>query len=80
MKHLLLRAEPAIWLLFGGGIMGGTILLTGWLLVVGIAAPLGLVPPEALDYLEYRTVTIDEGKITDTFEPFGVRAYIIRPD
>jgi fumarate reductase subunit D len=50
MKHLLLRAEPAIWLLFGGGIMGGTILLTGWLLVVGIAAPLGLVPPEALDY------------------------------
>jgi fumarate reductase subunit D len=50
MKHLLLRAEPALWLLFGGGIMGGTILLTGWLLVVGIAAPLGLVPPEALDY------------------------------
>ncbi len=50
MKHLLLRAEPAIWLLFGGGIMGGTILLTGWLLIVGIAAPLGLVPAEAMDY------------------------------
>ena len=26
MKHWLLRAEPAIWLLFGGGIMAGTIL------------------------------------------------------
>jgi fumarate reductase subunit D len=50
MKDLLLRAEPAIWLLFGGGIMGGTILLTAWLLVVGIAAPLGLVPVEAMDY------------------------------
>jgi fumarate reductase subunit D len=50
MKHLLLRAEPLIWLLFGGGIMGGTILLTGWVMVVGIAAPLGIVPPEAMDY------------------------------
>ena len=50
MKHWLLRAEPAIWLLFGGGIMGGTILLTGWLLIVGIGAPLGLVPVEAMDY------------------------------
>lgn len=50
MKHLLLRAEPVVWLLFGGGILGGTILLTGWLLVVGIAAPLGFVPPEAMDY------------------------------
>ena len=50
MKHLLLRAEPIIWLLFGGGIMGGTMLLTGWLLVVGIAAPLGLVSADAMDY------------------------------
>ena len=38
------------------------------------------LPPQALDYLQYRKVAIDEGKITDTFEPFGVRAYIIRPD
>ena len=50
MKHLLLRAEPVVWLLFGGGIMGGTILLTAWLLIVGIAAPLGWVPAEAMDY------------------------------
>lgn len=50
MKHLLLRMEPVIWLLFGGGIMGGTILLTGWLLIVGIAAPLGLVSADAMDY------------------------------
>ena len=50
MKHLLLRMEPVIWLLFGGGIMGGTILLTGWLLVVGIAAPLGMVADGAMDY------------------------------
>jgi fumarate reductase subunit D len=50
MKRLLLRLEPAIWLLFGQGILIGTILLTGWLLVVGVAAPLGLVPADALSY------------------------------
>lgn len=50
MRHLLLRLEPVIWLLFGQGILIGTILLTGWLLVVGIAVPLGWVPAEALAY------------------------------
>jgi len=52
MKHLLLRIEPIVWLLFGQGILIGTILLTGWLIVVGIAAPLGLgfVAPGALDF------------------------------
>lgn len=50
MKHLLNRLEPLIWLLFGGGIMGGTILITGWILVVGILAPLGMIEPGALDY------------------------------
>ena len=50
MKELLLRFEPIIWLLFGGGILGGTMLMTGWILVVGILAPLGVVSAEALDY------------------------------
>ena len=50
MRALLLRLEPIIWLLFGQGIMIGTILLTGWLLVVGLAIPLGIVSPEALDF------------------------------
>ena len=50
MRTLLLRAEPVIWLLFGQGILIGTVLLTGWLLVVGIGVPLGLAPAEALDY------------------------------
>ncbi len=44
MRQLLLRLEPAIWLLFGQGILIGTMLLTGWLLVVGVLAPLGLLP------------------------------------
>lgn len=48
MKHLLLKLEPLIWFIFGQGIMIGTMLLTGWILIVGIAAPLGLVEP--LDY------------------------------
>jgi len=50
MKRLLLRLEPVIWLLFGQGILVGTILLTGWLLVVGIAAPLGIVSADALSF------------------------------
>jgi len=50
MRHLLLRLEPLIWLLFGNGILLGTILLTGWLIVFGLAAPVGLVPYEALDF------------------------------
>ena len=50
MKHLLLRLEPLIWLIFGQGILIGTILLTGWILVVGLAIPLGVVPAEALSY------------------------------
>ena len=50
MKHLLLKLEPIIWLLFGQGILIGTILLTAWVLIVGLAQPLGMIPPEALGY------------------------------
>ena len=50
MKDFLLKLEPVIWLLFGGGILLGTMLLTGWLLVVGLAIPLGIVPGEALSF------------------------------
>lgn len=50
MKQWLLRLEPIIWLLFGQGILLGTLLLTGWILVVGLAIPLGVVPAEALSY------------------------------
>jgi succinate dehydrogenase subunit D len=50
MKHLLLKLEPLIWLLFGQGIMIGTMLLTGWILVVGVLAPMGLVSPDALGF------------------------------
>ena len=51
MKQLLLRLEPLIWLLFGNGIMIGTILLTGWLVVVAVGIPLGIVPEGALSFL-----------------------------
>jgi fumarate reductase subunit D len=50
MKSLLLRLEPIIWLLFGQGILIGTMLLTGWVLVVGLLVPLGIAPAEALAY------------------------------
>lgn len=50
MKQLLLRLEPIIWLLFGAGLALGTMLLTGFVLVVGLGIPLGIVSAEALDY------------------------------
>ena len=50
MRHLLLKLEPVIWLLFGQGIMIGTMLLTAYLAVVGLAIPLGIVSADALAY------------------------------
>ena len=50
MKTFLLRIEPLIWFMFGQGIMIGTILLTGWVLVVGLLIPLDIVSAEALSY------------------------------
>lgn len=50
MKTLLLRLEPVIWLLFGAGILVGTLLLPGYLLTWGLAGPLGLLPEGALAY------------------------------
>jgi fumarate reductase subunit D len=58
MKALLVRIEPIIWLLFGQGILIGTILLTAWILVIGLLIPLGIVPAEALSYERaYRLAT-----------------------
>jgi len=50
LKTVLLRLEPVIWLLFGAGIMLGTLLLPGYLLTVGIGGPLGFFPADALSY------------------------------
>ena len=50
MSWLLNRLEPIIWLLFGGGIMLGTMLLPAFLIAVALGAPLGFVPEEALSY------------------------------
>jgi len=50
VKQLLLKLEPVVWLLFGQGILIGTILLTGWILVVNLGVPLGIVPADALAY------------------------------
>jgi fumarate reductase subunit D len=50
MRAFLLKIEPLIWLMFGQGILLGTILLTGWILVVGLLIPLGMVDASALSY------------------------------
>ena len=51
MRTLLLKLEPIIWLMFGQGILLGTMLLTGWILVVGILIPMGIVDASALNYV-----------------------------
>ena len=40
---------------------------------------MGQLPEHALEALQYRRVPLKDGRIADTLEPFGVRAYIIRP-
>lgn len=50
MKTIILKLEPLIWLLFGGGIMVGTMLMTGWTLVVGLGVPMGFVSADALAF------------------------------
>jgi len=48
VKALIERVEPGIWALFGAGFFVGSLLVPAWLLVVGIAAPLGWT--DGLDY------------------------------
>ena len=50
MKFLMLKLEPIIWQLFGGGMMLGAFLYPAYLLVIGFTAPLGITPVEELSY------------------------------
>jgi fumarate reductase subunit D len=50
VKHLLLRLEPVVWVLFGAGILLGTLLLPGYLITVTLAGPLGILPDGALGF------------------------------
>ena len=47
---ILALLASLLWLLFGQGILIGTMLMTGWILVVGLLVPLGVVSPDALSY------------------------------
>ena len=50
MRTLMLKLEPIIWGLFGGGMFVGALLLPAWLLVVGILAPAGIISSTAISY------------------------------
>jgi fumarate reductase subunit D len=50
VKALLVRLEPAIWALFGGGMLVSALFYPALLLVLTLAAPLGVLSPEALAY------------------------------
>jgi len=50
LKALLVRLEPVIWILFGGGMMATALLYPGWLLAVGLAQPLRVLSDHALSY------------------------------
>ena len=64
MRALLLKLEPVIWLLFGQGILIGTMLLTPFILVVGLLIPLGIVDADALSYQRAHSIA--------TYALFGV--------
>jgi len=64
MRTLLLKLEPIIWLLFGQGILIGTMLLTPFILVVGLLVPLGIVDADALSYQRAHSIA--------TYSLFGV--------
>jgi fumarate reductase subunit D len=44
MRRVLLVLEPVIWGLFSAGMMVGGLLLPAWVLVMGVAGPLGIAP------------------------------------
>ncbi len=46
----MLKLEPIIWQLFGGGMLLGAFLFPAYLFVVGFAAPTGIAPAEGLAY------------------------------
>ncbi len=50
MRTLMLKLEPIIWLLFGGGMLIGGLLLPALILTLGVAGPLGWIDPAALSY------------------------------
>ena len=50
MKDFILRLEPVIWFFFGSGFLVGCLLFPAYIFAVGIASPLGWVPPEALAF------------------------------
>lgn len=50
MKALLVRLEPIIWPLFGGGMMVAALLYPAYLLVFGLAGPMGVLSESALSY------------------------------
>jgi len=50
VKNLIAKIEPLIWVLFGAGFMVGSLLLPAWIFMVGLAGPLGWVPPEAMGW------------------------------
>ncbi len=50
MRTLMLKLEPIIWGLFGGGMFIGALVLPAWLLVVGVLAPTGIISATPLDF------------------------------
>ena len=64
MKHLILRLEPVILALFGGGFFVGCLLMPAFIFTVCIAAPLGWLPADALSYERAHTLaTYPLGKL-----------------
>jgi len=57
VKALLVRLEPIIWGLFGGGMMVAALLYPAYLLVFGVAGPMGVLSESALSYERMAALT-----------------------
>jgi len=72
-SHCLRRAADNTWLLIAVSNRREAMTVTFTLDIDGL-------PETALDMIDWREVVIEDGTITDSFEPFAVRAYRIVPD
>ncbi len=72
-SHCLRRAADNTWLLIAVSNRREPMTVTFTLDIPGL-------PETALDLLDWREVGIDNGQITEEFEPFGVRTWRIVPD
>ncbi len=73
-SHMLRRRPDNTWLLLA--VSNRKEPMTVTFTISGIAG----LPDQALEMIDYRPTRIEDGCITETLEPFGVRAWVFEPE